>query len=477
MPTPAGTPNKTANSASSLATQLAGLNPGDVLEIANGTYNVTTLQLSRSGTANNPIYIRGASRAGVILSNPGVILQISNASDVVIENLTLRGSGLDSGTNSSSIGILFYDGTPNQARITLRNATITGVDQGIKSYANVTGLLVYDNAFIGNNTWTPALIDDNATWNDDGILAGGTGNAVFNNSLRGFGDTLSFAAHSGGAGLTETRGVHFYRNDVRNGGDDLTEADYSHRNNTFYDNRSHNTMTFVSLDPVYGGPFLAARNVVINTGRTPFKWNSTNSGQFIYNNTVVRTTGRYMVYGQTTAEAGWYQANNGDQRSYGFENNLVIYRGTGNQTIRLDNSGHDPVDFTHNSWYPNLIFQWPQGSYANLAAAFSGLSATTPVFSSATKRHDQDNITVSNPWTTTVTLGADYRTEVTGIFTPALAAGTAPKNSGTVIPNVTDGYSGNAPDRGAVIGGRAIPQYGDRSGGIAPNPPTNLQAQ
>ncbi len=36
---------------------------------------------------------------------------------------------------------------------------------------------------------------------------------------------------------------------------------------------------------------------------------------------------------------------------------LVLPRGDGNQTIRLDNSGHNIVDFTHNSWYPNLIFQ------------------------------------------------------------------------------------------------------------------------
>jgi hypothetical protein len=48
-------------------------------------------------------------------------------------------------------------------------------------------------------------------------------------------------------------------------------------------------------------------------------------------------------------------------------------------------------------------------------------------------------------------------------FTPILKPGTAPKNSGAVIPNVTDGFSGAAPDRGAIIEGRPIPQYGDCS--------------
>jgi hypothetical protein len=32
------------------------------------------------------------------------------------------------------------------------------------------------------------------------------------------------------------------------------------------------------------------------------------------------------------------------------------------------------------------------------------------------------------------------------------------------IPNITDQFSGSAPDRGAIIGGRGIPVYGDRSG-------------
>ena len=63
----------------------------------------------------------------------------------------------------------------------------------------------------------------------------------------------------------------------------------------------------------------------------------------------------------------------------------------------------------------------------------------------------------------TITLGSDYLTEITTLYVPALSAGTTPKNSGAVIANITDGFSGAAPDRGAVIEGRAVPQYGDRT--------------
>jgi hypothetical protein len=471
LPDPAGAVTKTiANGSTAAQIQTAINDPasGNVIQFQDGTYNLASnIQLTRSGTVNSPIYIRGQTRAGVVLSNPGRVFQILAASNIVIENMTLQGSGVDSGIASSSQGIQFFNGVApsTQTRITVRNVTMTGVDSAIAADVEINEFLAYDNTFTGNNTWTKQTvsgtfdIDSNLTWNDDAIRIPGFGNCVFNNTIKGFGDSASFAQHN-----TQVIGVHFYRNDVPMGGDDGVEVDEGMRNITYYDNRIRNTMTFVSLDPLFGGPFVAARNISINTGRTPFKWNSQNAGQFIYNNTIIRTTGKYLFDGAPAAEAGWYQANNGGQNAYGYQNNLLVYRGVGTQTIRLDNSGHNPVDFTHNSWFPNAVFQWPTGSFSNLAAAFSGLSATIPVFSGSTKRHDHDNISESDPWVTPVIFpGADYHGEVTVSYTPILRPGTAPKNSGVVIPNITDGFAGGAPDRGAIIEGRPIPQYGDRS--------------
>jgi chitodextrinase len=452
-------PGSTANTISSVINSSAS---GNVIEIPNGTYTLTnSIQINRSGTLNNPIYIRGQSRAGVVLSNPGRVFQIQNASNVVIENLTIQGSGVDSGTNASSEGISFFDGTPNQSRVTIRNVVMNGVDKAIVASAEIQEFLAYDNTLNGNNLWISAFIDSNLTWNDDGVRIPGFGNCAFNNTLKGFGDTLAYAMHSGADTLTQSIGVHFYRNDILSGGDDLTEADHSHRNNTFYDNRARNTMTFLSLDPIYGGPLLVARNISVNTGRSPLKMNSENSGQFIYNNTIIRTTGRspHNVWGQV-------QFNNGDQQSWGYRNNLLVYRGiTSGGLLAHESGGNDFVDFTHNSWFPNSRVLWSNsgGSFNTIALAFAGLPATTPLFSGSTQRHFQDNITISNPWTVTVTLGTDYLTEITSPITPALSAGTTPKNTGAVIPNITDGFSGAAPDRGAIIGGRAIPTYGDRT--------------
>jgi len=43
-----------------------------------------------------------------------------------------------------------------------------------------------------------------------------------------------------------------------------------------------------------------------------------------------------------------------------------------------------------------------------------------------------------------------------------LRHGSAAVDRGTIIPNVTDGFTGAAPDLGALEIGAAIPQYGPR---------------
>jgi hypothetical protein len=338
-----------------------------------------------------------------------------------------------------------------------------GVDQGIAATKEVVGFLAYDNRLVGNNVWSPKFINSNLTWNDDGIRAPGFGNAVFNNTLIGFGDTLSFAMHSEADTLTESIGVHFYRNDVRNSGDDFAEIDDGHRNLTLYDNRSHNSMTFISIDPLYGGPLVVARNTAINVGRSPYKFTSPNTGHFMYNNTVVRTTGWHWVREKFGAESGWIQHRNGRQRAYGYRNNILIYRGVGDNLLVLGNRGHDPIDFTHNSWYPDRGIRWRKEKFVSLWDARNYIRPTSPVFSGITERHAKDAATDSNPWTVEVELGDDYRTEVTETYVLELAPDAAPKHSGAVIPNITDGFDGAAPDRGAIISGRPIPFYGDRS--------------
>ncbi len=104
---------------SQIETILNAAQAGDVIQFENGTYNTETLQIKSSGVAGNPIYIRGESRDGVIISDPvGNIVAFSENEYVVLENLTIQGSGVDNGSGGGvSFGISYWDGYGSPAEL------------------------------------------------------------------------------------------------------------------------------------------------------------------------------------------------------------------------------------------------------------------------------------------------------------------------------------------------------------------------
>ena len=443
---------KTASPSSNLQTLFDALVPGDVLELSAGTYHVDELYVDRPGTLSAPIYIRGASRKGVILYDINdKILELKNASHVIIENLTLKGSGTDSGTKASSIGISFWNGAI-QKNITIRDLNILGVDKGIIASGPTQSLLVYHLDMKGNNLWSRAFTGSNLTWNDDGIRIPGEGNVAFENTLHGFGD--SFAVND----RTHSSGVYFYRNRITMTGDDAFEADYGTRNIGFYDNYITNSATFLSLDPLWGGPLFVFRNISINTIRGPFKLNDINSGFLIYNNTIVRTDGSTGV--------GWIQFNNGSLRNWSFRNNILIYRGASGKLLAVESTGNNPMDFNYNAWFPDGAVKWTNSgtSYKSMSAAIAGAGQTvaSPIFGRDSVRHKHDVVTERNPFVSAITLGSDHLTEFTSSPVPKLLKRSSAKNAGVIIPNITDRFEGAAPDMGAVIEGRKLPRWGNQ---------------
>lgn len=455
LPRPAGTPTKTiapGTGAAQIQAVFDSASAGDVIVFRNGTYPVDNLTLKRGGTEERPLYIRGESRDGVkIVDTSGRVLHLVRASDVVIENLTIEGSGVDSGTAARSIGIQMWSEYVPE-RVTLRNLKIVGVDQGIISAGRMERLLVYDNTLIGNDVFDKGTLESNASWNDDGIRVPGRGHAVFNNTLAGFGDAMAMAQH------VENVGVHFYRNRVLFTCDDAFEGDYGIRNVTFYDNRVQNVMTLASFDPMYGGPAFVFRNVAINVGRQPYKLNNTNTGLLFYNNTVVRMPGF-----RGGANWAWSQPDQGAIRAWSYRNNIVLF--SGRDLMAMEARGNDPIDFTNNAWYPEGKVWWTKsgGSFASVAAARGRLPATQPVFGESTRRHADDVVAERNPFETEIRFNGAYHVPIEPLYEPALSARSRLKHAGVAIPGVTDGFAGERPDIGAVMAGRPSPQVGDRT--------------
>lgn len=465
LPATSGTANRTANSVATIGTQFAAVNPGDVLEIAAGTYDVSSLTLSRSGTAASPIYIRGASRTGTILRDTtGTVLTIA-ASHVVFERLSIVGSSVDSGTNASSTGIVISGARTN---VTVRDVTMTGVDRGVIGSAEQTGALVYNCSFTGNNLWNSTYIDSNITWNDTGVELPGFGNCIFNNTLTAFGDTIAFASTQGDGYQSE--GNYCYRNRINKSCDDTIEFDYCQRNIGMYDNKITNCAAAMSVSPAFAGPFYYFRNIIVNTARGPYKWNGQDVGStgiLVYNNTIVRVDGESAVQGY-----GWIQFQDQGIGNWSYRNNILIYRSTPTGVLWFGLTGLNPMDMDYNAWFPNSSVTWSSGadySTMTLAIAGAGQTATTPLFGTSTRRHEHDKVTTTNPFVQTITLGSNHLTEYTADPDLTLAGGSAPKNAGIAIPGITDGFSGAAPDMGAIIAGRAAVTYGDPSNPAVPS--------
>lgn len=466
-----------------------GLVPGDVLQIAAGTHDVSSLLLNVQGSAGSPIYIRGASRSGTIIRDLAVesytgIVTTRNAAHVVIEDLTLQGDGVDHDLSDPfSTGLSFHPGgtTIRPTNITVRRVSILGTDRGVVGYLETDGALIYDCTVTGNNTWDRSYTDNpgapstypNWTWNDDGIRLPGDGHFAFNNTLSGFGDC--FANGGSPSDGFKCHATYYARNKILRTGDDLWEADYASRNVAFYDNYCGNSGTAFSADPVYGGPSWFFRNVCINAWRAPFKWNSENSGMLVYANTIIKGGNVWRGSGDWL----WNQPNNGGASpafNWVFRNNLLFKSETSPNTTNIlsfDANGSDYYNADHNGWYSGAAggdgwFSWPNQlgtsqAFNSLSAARTGLPALSGGFVDSVARHTGDIVLASDVFNPALPLTV-YTTEYTGMALPTLRAGTTARNAGLAVPGITDGFSGAAPDLGALISGRALVQYGDQNG-------------
>jgi len=477
----------TVSSLSEFQTAINNANPGDVIELSDGTYSMSsTISINGiSGTAASPIYIRGESKNGTIInrSSQGRVFSIASSTQVdhvVIENMTMDAgyppeAGANGGAGTEAIRLGFTSPLIEPEYLTFRNLVITGAPMGIKCAGGTGGnlannILVYNCNLTGTRSW---IADNIRSSSADGLRLVGSGNCVWNNTMQGYGDSIAFA-HSG----DESDGLlvcnYAYRNYVHNSMDNVVEFDHAQRFHAAYDNYFENVNTGVSQSdnatPSYG-PTYFFRNIIVNFAKRFVKLNSSWEGWHHYNNTYIRTQG---VAGDFAENSGYIQDSPSGRRNnrWAYRNNIHIARHALSASLlafRVAPGGVE-CDVSHNAWYPDgSRIRWPDGGPTYTNGASEAIAATDTHdtlypsgagLSPNSRWHQLDQVSESNPWTNTLTLGARADTEITGKTTLRIASGSALKNAGVAIPGITDGYSGAAPDMGAVIAGRALPAWG-----------------
>jgi hypothetical protein len=256
--------------------------------------------------------------------------------------------------------------------------------------------------------------------------------------------------------------IDFYNNYITNSHDNPIEADGSMHNirilrNMFINHPSH---AFCN-QPALGGPVYWIRNIAYNLPGGSTRITAGSSGVLLYNNTILSET---AVLGGSNLH---------------WRNNLMLGQNAAPAIFSVATyTGYSSSDY--NAFRPNtdadVAFEWALPA-SGAQAEFSGPDgdvalevrqfATLEAFSDATG-NDRNSVVVEyDVFRNVPQLDARVTDSLQNIYDAEdfdfrLRRGSAAVDRGIAIPNVTDGYSGRAPDLGALEIGADAPHYGPR---------------
>ena len=496
------------------------MKPGDTILVHTGTYryhpeyytgdrsiNSTTpvegtYYLFANGTPEKPIVIKAAGDGPVIFDGGGNfnLFNVKAANYNYFEGLTFRNTDI-----AIWAGTQFIAGSKG---LTVKHSRFENVNLGIfTNYAGSSDFYIADNVFIGRDDpdrlsgWNGALwkkVDDAAGIKFPPTLDSytavrlyGGGHVVAYNYVANFHDGIDVETYGdpdGNAARDSAASgpfyparkdwrlrpvaIDFYNNYMTNFHDNAIEADGSMHNVRIMRNMMLNSASHPMCNqPDLGGPVYWIRNIMYNAPGGSTRLTSGSAGAVFLNNTILTETSA-----GSSANVHW-------------KNNLML--GQNSQpaifavTTYTNYSSSDYNGFRPNS-DADYSFQWtsPEWSqsqdYRDLLASTASdqnpANKVLPVrrfktlgeYSAATKQDIHSIVLDYNVFQNVPMLDARDLSKIQKIYKAEdldfnLRAGSAAVDHGAVIPNVTDGYTGAAPDLGALEAGKPAPHYGPRS--------------
>ena len=405
--------------------------PGDLILIHKGTYP-GTVRLAKSGTAESPIVWRAAPGEEAVIEGPprGAGIKTGSVKHVFIEGLTVR----------NTHWAIVLHGSSN---VTVRRCKMVNVGCGVTADYDQTRLFIVDNVMKGPRKWPPVK---GRKVEDRGVQVSGVGHVVAFNRISHFRDGVDTRPRF------PVRGIDIHNNDISEMTDDGIELDYSESNCRAYENRITNVNLGISFQPSRGGPNYAVRNVLLNVDHESFKLHLSpvkpghlTSGGVILHNTIVKKGPAFRVW-----------SNEGPAHYFYARNNLYVTSARGVIEITCPMKF---ADFDYNLYATDQPIRnfasWNKTRYKTLDAFRNeagqekhgiALTAIDGILASDVKppvaRHETIPVEKN-----------DLR----------LAVGSPAVDRGETLPNINDGFKGNAPDIGALELGDLLPHYGPRA--------------
>jgi hypothetical protein len=428
VPADPATPREIAVTPDSIGDALDALEPGDVLLLADGSYD--EIVVATDGSATQPIVLRAANALGAVVEGD---VRLDGRSHVFVENLTVHGK------------LKFNDAES----IVVRGCTIDTPDDGIVSYGDgVNNAVIMHNTIRGPTVWAEASLGVDGDNLGEGVQLTGAGNVVAYNSVSGFRDCLSL--------LEDDEAVNqvsddFYGNDLSVCADDAVEADFSMGNVRVYENRIRDSFMGLSSQPSLGGPTYFVRNALYNVLYQAFKLQRSSVGDVGLHNTVVKSGDAFSVNTDDPFSYAYFRNNlfiggpGADHNGYDSGPGDVMMLSSADATCSFDYDGYGSIGTgTFGGRVGDVRFDGLDEMRA-MTSEVHGVEVDLDVFAAA------------------VAFPAD---PFAAPPTPSLllASGGDAVDRGVALPNVNDDFAGDAPDLGAFELGDEEPTYGAEGG-------------
>ncbi len=458
-----------------------------------------TYYLTADGTAERPIAIKAAGDGEVVFDGNGnfALFNVMAADYTYFEGITFRNTEFAIWAGQQSIA--------GAKGLTVKHSRFEDVGVGVfTNYSGSSNFYIADNRFHGRNDpermigWTDAPLWGRFDGVDGqvhppvmasyvAVKLYGPGHVVAHNYIADFHDGINVETYgnpdgsvASGPGIPDGPkyppreqwdrrpvAIDFYNNIITSSHDNPIETDGSLHNvrvlrNLFLNHASH---AFCS-QPVLGGPVYWIRNIGYNLPGGSSRFFGA-AGVVFYNNTILsETTG-------TMSNTHW-------------RNNLMLGQNGAPDFRRLRPNLFGITTFTnytssdYNGFGPApdtpLPYRWESPPF-DVAADFRAPDhapalelrefATLEEYNAATGQ-DRNSIEVGyDVFVNVPALDARDASTLQAVYDAddldfRLRPGSAAVDRGMVLPTVTDGFTGSAPDLGALEVGAAAPHYGPR---------------
>ena len=486
--------------------------PGDTILVHAGTYKYNRLEytndpavnrtvpldgtyyLTQDGTAERPIAIRGAGDGEAIFDGNGnfALFDVKTADYTYFEGLTFRNTDI-----AIWAGTQFIAGSRD---LTVKHCRFEDVASGVfTNYSGSQNFYIADNWFIGRDDPSHVIGWNGAFWAPFNGVEGqklppvmasyvavkvyGPGHVIAYNYVANFHDGIDIETYGNPDGSAAVDGpkyptrdawdkrpvsIDFYNNYMTNFHDNPFETDGGMHNVRVLRNMMINSASHAFCNqPTLGGPTYWIRNIAYHLPGGSTRLTNGSTGVLFYNNTILAETAA-----QGASNVHW-------------RNNLILGENSAPALFSV-NTYTNYTSSDYNGFRPNpgaqTTFQWnspPAGQVSDFSgfgmpgqgAANAKLQArpfaTLADYSRATGQDQHSVIVDYDVFVNVPRLDAQDRRLVQKVYKAedfdfGLAPNAAAIDRGVALPNVTDGFSGTAPDLGSLERGQPAPHYGPR---------------